>query len=446
MLSICFFLANVRQSDWKISAFSFATAHSGDENPGGPSSNIQSDLVHWASTHDPRLPSSVQLNLDYAAPDLMLDSEITPSIDLFSLGLLIVSLYNSPHSSPLKTNNSPPSYRRLWQTSPYLPTQSNNFQCTKPLPRELLDDVLPRLITRRPATRLTAKEFQEAGYFDNILVSTIRFLDTFPAKSVNEKSAFMRGLPKVLPQFPKNVAQKKILPMLVEELKDKSDLLPFTLIAIMTLVETLPTGSRLIGEKVLPGFRLTWDQAYLKKEESKTASAPRPGMERDGRDAGLAVILERLVVLREKCSTVEFKDDVVPLHLHALDSATSQLQDLALKTLPQILPKIGYATLKSDVFPVVSAVFTKTASLSIKTSCLEAFRVLCGGQPKNHDDMDGRKESRETEVALDKFTIQEKVVPLLNGIKTKEPAVMVCFSVPVSIVNVFNFFFFFWKS
>jgi SCY1-like protein 2 len=28
---------------------------------------------------------------------------------------------------------------------------------------------------------------------------------------------------------------------------------------------------------------------------------------------------------------------------------------------------------------------------------------------------------------LDKYTIQEKVIPLLRGIKTKEPAVMVCF-------------------
>jgi hypothetical protein len=27
---------------------------------------------------------------------------------------------------------------------------------------------------------------------------------------------------------------------------------------------------------------------------------------------------------------------------------------------------------------------------------------------------------------LDKYTIQEKVVPLLRGIKTKEPAIMVC--------------------
>ncbi|KAF3213646.1 hypothetical protein TWF106_009481 [Orbilia oligospora] len=420
------------KSDWKIGGLAFSASHRGEtttasSSPSPSPSPFPVDLVSLASQHDQRLPSSVQLNLDFCSPDLLLDSSVTPALDLFSLGLLIISIYNSPHESPLKAHNSPTNFRRLFNASSSIPNQSNNFLCSKAIPQALVDDVLPRLITRRPVNRLTAKEFQEAGYFDNILVSTIRFLDNFPAKSANEKNAFMRGLPKVLPQFPTGVAQRKILPMLVEELKDKGELLPWTLAAVLTLLEGLPAGSRLIGEKVLPAFRATFDLG--KKKDAATevsSSAPRPGTERDGRDAALAVMVERLAVLREKCTMSEFRDDIVPLYLLALDSPTSHLQGLALKSLGQVLPNITFNNVKTDIFPVVSTVFAKTSSLGIKIACFEALRVLCGGSISTDDGLSGEIKGNDgSSVCLDRFTVQEKVVPLIKGIKTREPAVMI---------------------
>ncbi|KAK6511811.1 hypothetical protein TWF481_000717 [Arthrobotrys musiformis] len=422
------------KSDWKIAGLAFSASHRGGESTTASSSSpspspspFPVDIVSLASQHDQRLPSSVQLNLDYCSPDLLLDSSVTPALDLFSLGLLIISIYNSPHESPLKAHNSPTNFRRLFNSSSSIPNQSNNFLCSKAIPRPLVDDVLPRLITRRPVNRLTAKEFQEAGYFDNILVSTIRFLDNFPAKSANEKNAFMRGLPKVLPQFPTGVAQRKILPMLVEELKDKGELLPWTLAAVLTLLEGLPAGSRLIGEKVLPAFRATFDLGKKKDATGEvSSSAPRPGTERDGRDAALAVMVERLAVLREKCTISEFRDDIVPLYLLALDSPTSHLQGLALKSLGQVLPNITFNTVKTDIFPVVSTVFAKTSSLGIKIACFEALRVLCGGSLSTDDGLTGEIKGNDgSSVCLDRFTVQEKVVPLIKGIKTREPAVMI---------------------
>ncbi|KAF3127222.1 hypothetical protein TWF569_011838 [Orbilia oligospora] len=420
------------KSDWKIGGLAFSASHRGEtttasSSPSPSPSPFPVDLVSLASQHDQRLPSSVQLNLDFCSPDLLLDSSVTPALDLFSLGLLIISIYNSPHESPLKAHNSPTNFRRLFNASSSIPNQSNNFLCSKAIPQALVDDVLPRLITRRPVNRLTAKEFQEAGYFDNILVSTIRFLDNFPAKSANEKNAFMRGLPKVLPQFPTGVAQRKILPMLVEELKDKGELLPWTLAAVLTLLEGLPAGSRLIGEKVLPAFRATFDLG--KKKDAATevsSSAPRPGTERDGRDAALAVMVERLAVLREKCTMSEFREDIVPLYLLALDSPTSHLQGLALKSLGQVLPNITFNNVKTDIFPVVSTVFAKTSSLGIKIACFEALRVLCGGSISTDDGLSGEIKGNDgSSVCLDRFTVQEKVVPLIKGIKTREPAVMI---------------------
>ncbi|KAI1018260.1 hypothetical protein LB505_001365 [Fusarium chuoi] len=51
---------------------------------------------------DPRLPKVVQLNLDYSSPDFVVDNNLNSSADMFSLGLMSVALYNSPHRSPLE--------------------------------------------------------------------------------------------------------------------------------------------------------------------------------------------------------------------------------------------------------------------------------------------------------------------------------------------------------
>lgn len=68
----------------------------------------------------------------------------------------------------------------------------------------------------------------------------------------------------------------------------------------------------------------------------------------------------------------------------------------------------------------------------VKVSGLEALGVLCGSSALNtqdtDDDFDGvlgnKKLTKDNLSSLDKFTVQEKVVPLLKGIRTKEPAVM----------------------
>jgi SCY1-like protein 2 len=119
------------------------------------------------------------------------------------------------------------------------------------------------------------------------------------------------------------------------------------------------------------------------------------------------------------------------IHL-ALESPTHSVVDAALGTLPVILSTLDFSTIKNEVFPVIAAVFSKTSSLGIKIKGLEALKLLCGGSQQGTDDGDGmsgfettQTKSKQNSVILDKYTIQEKVVPLLKAIKTKEPAVMV---------------------
>jgi SCY1-like protein 2 len=103
--------------------------------------------------------------------------------------------------------------------------------------------------------------------------------------------------------------------------------------------------------------------------------------------------------------------------------------DASLRSLSIILPVLDFSTIKNELFPVIASVFTKTSSLGIKVRGLEAFVILCGGSNDpagSNDGLDGimantKKPSSST--ALDKYTMQEKIVPLIRAIKTKEPAV-----------------------
>ncbi|KAG6363787.1 hypothetical protein INS49_008890 [Diaporthe citri] len=401
------------KSDWKISGLSFCTP---PENSTKPTS-FQPLSLYETLNPDPRLPRSVQLDLDYTSPDFVLDNNLNVSSDMFSLGLLCVALYNSPHKSPLECNSSISTYKRLFQSSSTIPTVNNNFMSSRPLPKDLVAHVLPRLITRRPAQRLTAKEFQETEFFDNILVSTIRFIESFPAKTPNEKQSFLRGLNKVLPSFPKSVMEKKLLPALLEETKDKA-LLSLILGNVFKIIDLLPSGRRAFTDKVRPVLKEIFVTNNKNTEEKDAA-----------RDAGLMVVLDNISTIANNTPGKEFKDDMLPVVAAAIAAPTHSVVDAGLRSLPVVLPVLDFSTIKNELFPIIAHVFSKTTSLAIKVRGLQAFVVLCGGSPATADSsgLDGLPEHKKTSssTALDKYTMQEKIVPLIKVIKTKEPAVMI---------------------
>ncbi|KAL9625851.1 MAG: hypothetical protein Q9160_000171 [Pyrenula sp. 1 TL-2023] len=402
------------KSDWKISSLAFA----------GPPDNAEGHQplppipLSEALYHDPRLPKSVQLNLDYTSPDFVLDTNVTTSADMYSLGLVAVALYNLPHVSPLQTNGNQNTYKKLFSSSSTTPSPSNDFGSSRKLPKEL-GDTLPRLLARRPAQRMTAGHFQTSAYFNNTLVNAIQFLEEFPTKSPNDRAQFMRLLKDRMSMFPVSVLEKKVLGTLLDEMKDR-ELLSSLLTNIFIIIKTIPSGRKAFSERGIPRLR----DIFLAKSNTQ---------ERDlSREAGLAVVLEHVGLISDNCSAKEFKDDILPIIHLCMQSHEHSLVNRSLKTLPSILPVLDFSTVKHDLFPVVASVFIKTSSLVVKVSGLEALGVLCGASNTDvqnpDDDFNGvlgnTKPTRDNLSSLDKFTVQEKVVPLLKGIKTKEPAVM----------------------
>ena len=58
--------------------------------------------------------------------------------------------------------------------------------------------------------RMNAVEFQTSKFFDNILVSTMKYMENFAEKTRDDKGQFMKGLLRVLPQFPERVLMRKV--------------------------------------------------------------------------------------------------------------------------------------------------------------------------------------------------------------------------------------------
>jgi SCY1-like protein 2 len=114
----------------------------------------------------------------------------------------------------------------------------------------------------------------------------------------------MRGLPRILNQFPKSVLEKKVLPALLEEMKDR-ELIALILQNVFKIVTILPAGKRAFTERVIPKLRETFT----------TGAAPSKGgaSERDSlKDAGLMILLENMTTIAEHCGGKEFKDGMSP--------------------------------------------------------------------------------------------------------------------------------------
>ena len=108
----------------------------------------------------------------------------------------------------------------------------------------------------------------------------------------------MRGLPQILEQFPKSVLDKKVLPALLEETKDR-ELLSLILQNVFKIIQLLPSGRRAFTEKVIPHLR----DIFL-GGGGKPSSAERDA----AKEAGLVLVLDNMEVIGENCTGKEFKD------------------------------------------------------------------------------------------------------------------------------------------
>lgn len=359
------------KGDWKLAGFSFLTPL---ELPGG------GGKTPWTfPDYDPSLPPAMSRNFDYMAPEYALDEKLGPENDMYSLGCVVYAVHNKG-SPPFRNRNSLPNLRgNADQLATTIGSQSWSRMGSDVL------DVLSSLLTRFPAARLTAASFQQARYFNSILVSTLKFMerDSFAGRTKEERVQYLKGLLKILPQFSDRLLRRKVLPAVLELMTDRS-LLPFILPNVFHISKNLSS--------------LEFTNSVLPKLKPLFAVQDPP--------QNMLLLLDQIEPLFvPKTAPTTFREEVTPLLYAALEAENVLVQEKALRTVPRLAEILEYAHVKEVLFPKLASLFAKTKVLSVKVNCLICFHAMVG--------------------ILDKYTLTEKLVPILARIKTKEPSVMV---------------------
>lgn len=112
--------------------------------------------------------------LEYLAPEYLLEQRCDAGSDIFSLGCILYALCGDG-TSPLECNSI-----HSWK--------EKVAKLERISYREIRDDaanLIKRMIARSPGARIGLKDVEQSGYFDNVLVNTIGFLDTFAEKGLS---------------------------------------------------------------------------------------------------------------------------------------------------------------------------------------------------------------------------------------------------------------------
>ncbi|KAG9116805.1 hypothetical protein FRC07_007446 [Ceratobasidium sp. 392] len=345
--------------DWKISGLGLTI----------PLLNASGEPTRWDfPTYDNRLPTYTQRSFDYMAPEYAIDEKIETGSDMYSLGCLVYAVHmkgRPPFSNHGSINTLRENARKL----------DNGTLGALPSLGSLDAD----LRTPRP----TASTIPTHPFFNALPISTLNFLDraTFAAKPREEKVAFMKGLAGVLGTFSDNLKKRKILPSLLEEMKDPL-LLPSILPNVFTIADKLTPAE--FASTVLPALK----PLFVVRDPPQNVLA----------------MLDNLTLIQGKTTPAIFREHVLPLVYNALDSEHANVQERALKTVPDLCETIDYAEVQGVLFPRVALVFTKTRILSVKVNTLVCFLSMVK--------------------TLDQTSLTQKLVPLLSKIRTKEPSVM----------------------
>ncbi|SCU98769.1 LAFA_0G20054g1_1 [Lachancea sp. 'fantastica'] len=371
-------------SDWKLCGFGHLTKLPSGSNTG-----------QYSPDFDPRYAPFMHIPLDYSAPELILENMLSPRNDYFSLGLLIYFLFYKTHLFSCKDyiGDYKEEYGRYERD---LLRQTPERYLAK-IPEKLRSS-MSRLMNRDVYARFdNIQEFLESDFFHDPLVKTLAFLDDLPTKDSQERGIYLSGLLEILPQFPPQLLQRKFLPVLLhllDQVCSSDALVTKDLNTLVTLISKIgATLSQLSFQERLYPHLVSKDN-FSRLLEHATAS-----------------LIENLAVLHSKVKSEAFTSEILkPLCTHVFSSISGEsavvVQEALMGKLDVLLQAFDFATVKNFLFSLLSKLFIKTTSLTVKSSCVDSFRIMIE-----------RK-------AIDKFTCIDDLLPLFKSMKTRDPRIL----------------------
>ncbi|XP_057172313.1 SCY1-like protein 2 isoform X3 [Ursus arctos] len=352
---------------WKIMGFDFcvSSTNPSEQEPKFP-------CKEW----DPNLPSLCLPNPEYLAPEYILSVSCETASDMYSLGTVMYAVFNK--GKPIFEVNKQDIYksfsRQLDQLSRLGSSSLSN------IPEEVREHV-KLLLNVTPTVRPDADQMTKIPFFDDVGAVTLQYFDTLFQRDNLQKSQFFKGLPKVLPKLPKRVIVQRILPCLTSEFVNP-DMVPFVLPNVLLIAEecTKEEYVKLILPELGPVF---------KQQEPIQI---------------LLIFLQKMDLLLTKTPPDEIKNSVLPMVYRALEAPSIQIQELCLNIIPTFANLIDYPSMKNALIPRIKNACLQTSSLAVRVNSL-----VCLGKILEY---------------LDKWFVLDDILPFLQQIPSKEPAVL----------------------
>nr|CAG4640636.1 EOG090X018J [Eulimnadia texana] len=363
------------QGAWKIFGLDFCVI--GDSSSDGKVAwnvkELESDITPLA-----------QPNLDFLAPEVSQGKRyggstatlpVSHSLDMFSLGCLVYAIFNHGNS-PWPMECDIERYFRLSGSNRELP-----YKGIESVPADLRETVRS-LLNSSTEKRIDTYSFLKISYFEDVGVKTLNYLDSLFQWDNLQKSQFFKGLPAVLAKLPHRLCLHRVIPCLAKEFVNPS-MVPFVLPCALHIAQEASKEDYV--SLILP---------YLK-----------PVMKLQEPIQILLIFMQKMELLLQKTPADDVKSDVLPMIYRALEvEASPQIQELCLSIIPNFASLIDYPAMKNALIPRIKKLCTGSGLLSVRVNCL-----LCLGKLLDH---------------LDKWLVLDDVLPMLQKIPSKEPAVI----------------------
>ncbi|XP_017092238.2 SCY1-like protein 2 [Drosophila bipectinata] len=353
-----------KNRSWKLFGFDFCIANQ-PATDGTP---------HWPfREYTTSLHVLAQPSLEYTAPEVALNSINTPDSDLFSLGVLIFTIYSG---KPLKMFGSDYSGFRRYANE----LNQRKYPPMNAVPGDLTES-LKALLHPSASLRPKLHELKQITYFQDVGVKTLSYLDSLYQWDNLQKSKFYKGLPQIIPTLPHRVNLHSILPYLVKEFVN-SPMIPFVLPNVLLIAEM--SSQKEYCDHILPHlkpiFKLT-DPIQI-----------------------LLIFMQKMDLLLKLTPAEEVKQSVLPLLYRSLECDMPQIQDLCLAVLPTFSTLIDYNAMKNSVLPRIKKLCLQSSNVSVKVNCLISIGKLLEN--------------------LDKWLVLDEILPFLQQIQSREPAII----------------------